>query len=254
MREPIKFFIWYPPFLTRPAVLGSTSGHKENTMLINDRKLYLILVTLCFIGIVTTATVIVLDYQAKKAYISDLETSIADRSASITSLLDRVNELENELRNSNERVLLRSDMYDYIVKYYRTVDEDIASSIVYYIDKYSFEYNVQPTLVLAIIATESSFNPNATSHVNAKGLMQVMPAWTLHFDELHSSDELYDIEKGILYGIQVLKIHLEENEGNLKAGLLDYCSGSPYYIGKIFQKMGDFTLFRMEKIIERNHG
>lgn len=37
-------------------------------------------------------------------------------------------------------------------------------------------YQINPTLIYAIIETESSFNPFAVSHANAYGLMQVIPA------------------------------------------------------------------------------
>jgi membrane-bound lytic murein transglycosylase C len=43
------------------------------------------------------------------------------------------------------------------------------------VDKYSAQYHVSPSLVLAIIRTESNFNPFAVSGVPAYGLMQLVP-------------------------------------------------------------------------------
>ncbi len=43
------------------------------------------------------------------------------------------------------------------------------------VDTYSKKYDLDPTLVLAIIHTESFFNPMAKSHANALGLMQIVP-------------------------------------------------------------------------------
>lgn len=43
------------------------------------------------------------------------------------------------------------------------------------VEAYSDKYEIDPTLVLAIIHTESFFNPMAKSHANALGLMQIVP-------------------------------------------------------------------------------
>ena len=43
------------------------------------------------------------------------------------------------------------------------------------VETYSKKYDLDPTLVLAIIHTESFFNPMAKSHANALGLMQIVP-------------------------------------------------------------------------------
>ena len=39
--------------------------------------------------------------------------------------------------------------------------------------KYSKEYNLDPLFVLSVMKAESGFNPDATSHKNAVGLMQI---------------------------------------------------------------------------------
>lgn len=62
-------------------------------------------------------------------------------------------------------------------------------------------YGQDPNLVLAIIAIESSFNPNAVSPVGAVGLMQVMPFWK---KTLGLKEELRDPEGSIRAGVQVL--------------------------------------------------
>lgn len=41
------------------------------------------------------------------------------------------------------------------------------------VNKYSKEYNLDPLFVLSVIKAESGFNPDATSHKDAIGLMQI---------------------------------------------------------------------------------
>lgn len=43
------------------------------------------------------------------------------------------------------------------------------------VEKYCRKYDVNPALVYAVMQTESSFNPKATSHAPAYGLMQIVP-------------------------------------------------------------------------------
>ena len=44
-----------------------------------------------------------------------------------------------------------------------------------FVQKSSKKYNIDESLIYAIIQTESSFNPYAVSHANAYGLMQIIP-------------------------------------------------------------------------------
>ena len=59
------------------------------------------------------------------------------------------------------------------------------------VDKYASKYGVDRNLVLAIIKQESNFNPNATSHAGAKGLMQLMD----FNSEAYGLTNPYDIEQ-----------------------------------------------------------
>ncbi len=82
------------------------------------------------------------------------------------------------------------------------------------VKKYSHKYNVEPALVLAIIHTESFFNPKARSHIPAYGLMQLVPrsggrdAYRHAFgkDKKPSSAYLYDPTKNIQLGAAYLDL------------------------------------------------
>ena len=61
---------------------------------------------------------------------------------------------------------------------FRLVDEFRAQQQYQYaqlVRKYSRQYNVEESLIYAVMRTESSFNPYAVSWANAYGLMQVVP-------------------------------------------------------------------------------
>ncbi|MGG7076862.1 lytic transglycosylase domain-containing protein [Clostridium sardiniense] len=73
------------------------------------------------------------------------------------------------------------------------------------IDKYSKEYNLDPLFVLSIIKAESKFNPNAHSHKDAYGLMQITEStgkWIAEQMEMknYSTDMLYNEETNIKMG------------------------------------------------------
>lgn len=84
--------------------------------------------------------------------------------------------------------------------------------------------NLEPTLVLAVMAIESGFNPFAQSHVGAQGLMQVMTR--VHHDKYEifgGQNAAFDPVTNLRVGVQVLK------ECIRKAGSLE--GGLKYYVG-----------------------
>ncbi|HEX7052564.1 MAG TPA: lytic transglycosylase domain-containing protein [Burkholderiales bacterium] len=84
------------------------------------------------------------------------------------------------------------------------------------------EVGLDPLLLLAVAAVESSFNPLAESVMGAKGLMQIIPKW--HRDKLArlgGDEALFDPEANILLGAIILKEYVRRT-GNLEAGLQFY--------------------------------
>ena len=86
------------------------------------------------------------------------------------------------------------------------IDLVLAHAIARHTQRYAALYKRDPDLVLAIIAEESRFNPNAVSPAGAVGLMQVMPQWE---KVLGISGSLKDPEVSIKYGLQVLGFYME---------------------------------------------
>ncbi len=85
-----------------------------------------------------------------------------------------------------------------------------------FVERYSAQYNVDETLVYAIIKTESSFDSNAVSDVGAIGLMQIMPEtfeWLqtkMSSEEKLGSEALFEPETNIKYGVFFLSMLMEE--------------------------------------------
>lgn len=83
---------------------------------------------------------------------------------------------------------------------------------------------LDPTLILAIMAVESSFNPFAQSHVGAQGLMQVMTR--VHTDKYESAGgtlAAFDPVTNMRVGVKVLQECISR-AGSLEGGLR-------YYVG-----------------------
>lgn len=81
---------------------------------------------------------------------------------------------------------------------------------------------IDPLLIVAVMAIESSFNPFAESNMGAQGLMQVIPRF--HVDKIgHGADEdaLFDPMLNIRVGTQVLVEGLQRF-GSLQAALQYY--------------------------------
>lgn len=80
----------------------------------------------------------------------------------------------------------------------------IPSGIVRTVVRESQRQGVDYRLVLAVIQAESAFDPNATSGVGARGLMQIMPDTGKGLG-VHDPDSLYDVATNVRAGIRYLK-------------------------------------------------
>ena len=109
------------------------------------------------------------------------------------------------------------------------VSPDESIQILRAVYREAKQFELEPDLVLAVIAVESSFNRFAISSVGAQGLMQVMPFWK---NELgREDDNLTDIDTNVRYGCSILKYYLGVERGNLVRALARYNGslGKTYY-------------------------
>jgi len=123
----------------------------------------------------------------------------------------------------------------------------------YYIFHESQKHGIDDSLVKAVIYTESYFNPNATSHKGASGLMQLMPATA----EKYGVSDLYNPHQNITAGIKHLRYLMTLFPDNLKHVIAAYNAGEnavnkyngipPYretqgYVKKVMKHLKRFQL------------
>lgn len=124
------------------------------------------------------------------------------------------------------------------------------------------KYGVSPSLIKAVIDTESSFNANAVSGAGAKGLMQLMDGTARGLGVTDSFDPQQNIEGGTKF----LAYLLDKYGGNEKAALAAYNAGpgrvdragiktnedftslmgnlpkeTQRYVGKVLGALGEYT-------------
>jgi soluble lytic murein transglycosylase-like protein len=109
----------------------------------------------------------------------------------------------------------------FVANRYR-VSQDVAYDLVRVAHRAGNELQLDPLLIIAVIAVESRFNPIAESVAGAKGLMQIIPKY--HFDKLDQfggEKAVYDPAANIQVGAQILKEYLRLT-GNLGSALQMY--------------------------------
>lgn len=110
-----------------------------------------------------------------------------------------------------------------------------------HISHYANHYQLSPALVYAVIHTESYFNPKATSHAPAYGLMQLVPKsgardaylYVYKEDKLLTANYLYQPDKNIELGTAYLQLlmnryfkKVENEESRLLCAIAAYNTGA----------------------------
>lgn len=85
--------------------------------------------------------------------------------------------------------------------------------------------NLDPLIIISLIRQESAFNPDATSRVGAKGLMQLMPATAKRFNKRVKIKHLEDPQINVAIGAKYLRQLLTRFDGNLIFALASYNAG-----------------------------
>lgn len=85
--------------------------------------------------------------------------------------------------------------------------------------------DIDPIIVISLIRQESAFNPNATSRVGAKGLMQLMPATAKRMNKKVTVKNLNNPEVNVSLGTKYLRQLFARFDGNLIYTLASYNAG-----------------------------
>jgi len=124
--------------------------------------------------------------------------------------------------------------------------------------KFAEQYHISPSLVFAVIRTESNFNPFAVSSAPAYGLMQLVPSSggreafrkVKGQDTLPSRDYLFNPENNIELGVAYLNVlsynQLEQIENTISR---EYCVISAYNTGP----RNVFKAFSSDSVSAINH-
>jgi soluble lytic murein transglycosylase len=91
----------------------------------------------------------------------------------------------------------------------------------YIISSMSSKYNIEPSVIKAVIAAESNWQHDAVSSRGAIGLMQLMPST---IKDMNVNDP-YDPEDNIEGGTKYLRLLLDRFNGDLELALAAYNSG-----------------------------
>jgi hypothetical protein len=116
---------------------------------------------------------------------------------------------------------------------------------------------LDPTLILAVVAIESRFNPFAQSHMGAQGLMQVITR--VHNDKYEpfgGTHAAFDPIANLRVGVQVLKEYVSR-AGSVEGGLRWYVGAANLesdggYVGKVLGEQQNLKLVAGGKSLPAN--
>lgn len=115
-----------------------------------------------------------------------------------------------------------------IKSYNKNIDNSKLENIIFYVNKYSVENNIEPKLVFSLIARESSFKDNIVSKSGAIGLGQLLYSTAKDL----GINNPFDIEENIKGTIKYLKKMLILCNNNIDLALASYKMGY-YSVSKI---------------------
>jgi soluble lytic murein transglycosylase-like protein len=109
----------------------------------------------------------------------------------------------------------------FIQMYNRNIDDSKIEQIILFVNKYSIESNIDPKLVISLIARESSFKDNVVSKSGAIGLGQLLYSTAKDL----GINNPFDIEENIKGTVKYLKKMMILFNDNIDLALASYKIG-----------------------------
>jgi soluble lytic murein transglycosylase-like protein len=139
----------------------------------------------------------------------------------------------------------------FVARHYRVAGE-AAREMVHAAFREGRRNDIDPVLILAVIAVESRFNPVAQSEQGAVGLMQIVPRF--HMDKIAASGapSFLPPQENIAIGTRILKDSIRRGGGEA-AGLQLY-NGSPDDETKAYANRVETERRRLEEALPGGRG
>jgi len=133
----------------------------------------------------------------------------------------------NNVATPSKRSALPIDKQERAIVGYITRKYGVSVEVVQELVRTAFaagkQFGVDPRLVVAMMAVESSFNPIAESFAGAKGLMQIIPKYHQEkFAEFGGEQAVFDPRVNILVGARIMREYLLMTSGDLITALQTY--------------------------------
>jgi soluble lytic murein transglycosylase-like protein len=222
--------------------------------------------TLAVVGLAVVAVLVFaagredLRHQAEAMAFEWLQTRHEERAIAAGDVLTTVAEPEGVARatatDPKELTRQQAAVAHWIARRYKVAPEPI-SALVREAWAMGQRAGLDPTLILAIMAIESSFNPFAQSTMGAQGLMQVMTR--VHDDKYEAfggTHAAFDPISNLRVGVQVLKECIAR-AGGLHEGLKFYVGAAGIesdggYVGKVLAEQGHLQRVASGKSVPAN--
>ena len=145
--------------------------------------------------------------------------------SSLNVTLQRINTIENQIQSLTSFAKAPDSDFQKIlntkVENKQNPTKTSRAEIDNLITKYADKNGLDEDFVKAVINQESGFNPNATSHCGAMGLMQLMPATAQGLGVTNA----YDAEQNIEGGTKYLKGLMDRFGNDKQLALAAYNAG-----------------------------